>query len=235
MCRKFLVPSVLTVAIASFGATTARADFQYSVSESDDGQTSIFLDDSHDLVLIGVDGNRVDIQVLMFDPAEFSAVPSLDNYSLQELEDMAADEHNYDDRSLNELSRILIFCGGGNDDVRTDPEFPLPLHLFGEHGEDRLEGGAARDRISGGDDGDDLFGRGGDDDLFGGTPGSDGTRDIFQGDGGSDFFLQFYRLNVSTLRTRSGSTYTRTVRVNEETIVDFRSGEQDEIESYQLP
>ena len=257
MSRRSLFSMVLAATVASVVSSMARAEFEYDTDyDSEYDNAEISLDVSHDLVLIGVDGNRAEVRVLMFDPAEFSEVPlggPLGTWEevLEQLEDMAADVHEYS-RSLSSLSRICVFCEDGNDVVLTDPEFPVRLLLVGQGGDDHLEGGAANDFLSGLDGDDDLFGRegvdyltaglgfdylsGGDDDdvLIGDfDEHSDGDRDTLQGDGGNDYFLQFYTVEPYTVRTRTGQLFTLGRRVYEETIVDFTTG--DTMDSRRLP
>ncbi len=223
MSRKSLTPIVLAAALSCLTGSLARADFAFT-AWSEDRDWYMVLDESHDLVLIELDGNRVEVRILMFDPAEFPAVPSLDEYSTDELEDMAADKYEFN-RSLDLVWYLQILCLGGNDVVLTDPDFPVPLYLDGCDGDDHLEGGAAGDKLIGGDDVDHLFGRGGADLLTGDFyvgdwfSLSDGVRDYLQGDGGPDGFRHHYK--VVTVQGRYWWSLPRSVRVYEDKIIDL--------------
>jgi hypothetical protein len=163
------------------------------------GRGHLTLFDTHDLVLVGAGGNHVGVTVMMFSDTQFEAIPQLGYVSLEELAEMASRVLHFQ-CLLSDLEHLTIECGGGHDMVATDFGFPVPLTLYGEDGDDCLQGGANADILSG-DDGDDWL------DGFG-----DGRQDTLKGGDDCDTFIQYYRL---VRGTRYG-----TVRIAEERILD---------------
>jgi Ca2+-binding RTX toxin-like protein len=77
---------------------------------------------------------------------------------------------------------VSVFAGDGNDRVTVDASVTTwRAELFGENGNDDLEGGPLADLLDGGAGNDHLKGGAGDDELIGGT-----GRDIFDGGAGAD-------------------------------------------------
>ncbi|EMI55710.1 calcium-binding protein [Rhodopirellula sallentina] len=66
------------------------------------------------------------------------------------------------------ISRIEVYGGAGDDDISTDRRLTIPVALFGGIGDDKLRGGGAGDYLSGGAGEDRLLGSDGDDILVGG-------------------------------------------------------------------
>ncbi len=65
----------------------------------------------------------------------------------------------------NSFNRIVVYGQAGNDHIELASTLNKPALLFGEQGNDWLEGGSAADRIFGGPGNDTLYGNGGDDYL----------------------------------------------------------------------
>jgi hypothetical protein len=70
------------------------------------------------------------------------------------------------------IREVIVSALAGNDRVIVDPQFPLPIRVYGGPGDDALTGGAADDVLIGGPGNDRLDGRSGNDRLLGG-PGND--------------------------------------------------------------
>jgi Ca2+-binding RTX toxin-like protein len=68
--------------------------------------------------------------------------------------------------------KIRIKTGGGDDNIRVDPDLTLPVEIDAGPGNDTLRGGAGDDLLEGGKGDDILLGGKGDDHLIGG-PGAD--------------------------------------------------------------
>ncbi len=66
------------------------------------------------------------------------------------------------------ISRIEVYGGEGNDDISATTKLAIPLRLFGGSGDDKLRGGAAGDFLDGGTGNDRLFGERGRDVIIGG-------------------------------------------------------------------
>jgi hypothetical protein len=78
------------------------------------------------------------------------------------------------------LSRIVIFGGAGDDDIKLAPNLPLiPAELYGGAGNDKLAGGPGNDILVGGEGNDLLWGDDGNDLLIGGS----GTDKLMGGKG----------------------------------------------------
>ncbi|MEZ6134263.1 MAG: dockerin type I domain-containing protein [Pirellulaceae bacterium] len=82
---------------------------------------------------------------------------------------------------LADVDMLKILALGGDDQVLVDSDFPIPLHIRGGSGNDRLFGGAAGDHIRGQGGNDVIYGRNGDNWLSGGT-----GNDYLSGAGGND-------------------------------------------------
>jgi Ca2+-binding RTX toxin-like protein len=76
---------------------------------------------------------------------------------------------------------VSVFAGAGNDEVTVDASVTWRAQLFGEDGNDHLQGGPLGDLLDGGAGNDRLEGGGGDDVLIGG-----GGHDILVGGPGAD-------------------------------------------------
>lgn len=70
---------------------------------------------------------------------------------------------------LDQVRRILVWGGNGNDDIEVDPQLAIPAQLMGNAGNDTLFGGSGNDILLGGDGNDVLDGNGGNDRLVGGA------------------------------------------------------------------
>jgi Ca2+-binding RTX toxin-like protein len=247
MSRKSLITTaLLTMTIAAAGNLARAQDYSASFDyDRDSGILLVTLDDSHDLVLIGTDGDRVEIDVLMFDPAEFSNVPLKrgdhdDEAADGRLEEFAVEvrEHR---RLLDSLSRIIVYCRDGHDEVYTLPDVFIPLELHGELGHDLLAAGNGDDDLFGGPGTDALLGCGGDDYLDGAH---DGCSDYLEGGDEGDTFVQYYQFlaasssgggtfQLTSPLTRSpwvqsgGTPITWRLRVEEERIRD--ATDEDEV------
>jgi Ca2+-binding RTX toxin-like protein len=113
------------------------------------------------------------------------------------VEDGKGHSHDYLGEDANHLS---IHGGNGRDFISVDPQVRNNLHLYGDGGNDRIEGGAGNDIIYGGagrdyidgrEGNDTLFGEAGNDYLYGGRgndaiEGGDGN-DYLEGGKGNDF------------------------------------------------
>jgi Ca2+-binding RTX toxin-like protein len=109
---------------------------------------------------------------------------------------------------FDNVSRIEVYGGAGDDDLSADRALTIPVALFGGIGDDKLRGGAGGDILVGGVGEDRLFGADGDDVLIGGLGMDrlDGGRDddLLLGDGLSTIAG---KTDHDTLFTRwSGST-----------------------------
>lgn len=71
-------------------------------------------------------------------------------------------------QTYENISRIDVYAGDGDDDISGDKRLTIPLRLFGGAGNDKLRGSAASDFLSGGAGEDRLLGQDGDDVLIGG-------------------------------------------------------------------
>ena len=68
----------------------------------------------------------------------------------------------------SEISEVVIRAGGGDDRLTTnESQVTVPIRIYGEAGDDWLEGGSGNDSIFGGNGDDSIFGRDGDDTLSG--------------------------------------------------------------------
>ena len=83
-----------------------------------------------------------------------------------------------------DVQMVLIDGRDGDDTISLTPAVTLPSQVYGEGGNDRLNGGAGRDALFGGDGGDRFYGGGGNDTLSGGN-----GRDVLKGQGGRDRML----------------------------------------------
>jgi hypothetical protein len=90
-----------------------------------------------------------------------------------------------------DANRLNIHGGDGNDFISVDPQVKNNLHLYGDGGDDRIEGGAGNDIIYGGagrdyidsrEGNDTLFGEAGNDFLYGGR-----GNDVIEGGDGDDY------------------------------------------------
>ena len=70
------------------------------------------------------------------------------------------------------ISRIDVYAGEGDDDISGDRQLVIPLRLFGGPGDDKLRGGAGNDYLHGGAGDDRVLGQRGEDVMIGGL-GSD--------------------------------------------------------------
>ncbi|NNE01318.1 MAG: hypothetical protein HKN47_28730 [Pirellulaceae bacterium] len=155
------------------------------------GSAYLQLDESHDLVLLRMDGDDIEIEVFMFNPAFFPEVPN--TLDLELLEDLASDHFDFEINDVDDHYGLLIACGAGNDVVRTDPNLTLGLVLAGQAGNDYLQGSNMDDGLVGGEGSDQLFGFGGDDLLSGNLMDADNDheRDYLTGGAGHDTFHQW--------------------------------------------
>jgi Ca2+-binding RTX toxin-like protein len=90
-----------------------------------------------------------------------------------------------------DANRLNIHGGDGNDFISVDPQVKNNFHLYGDGGNDRIEGGKGNDVIYGGAGRDYIDGREGDDTIFG-EAGNDylyGGRgnDVIEGGDGNDY------------------------------------------------
>ena len=104
--------------------------------------------------------------------------------------------HEYE---LDQVKRLRIHAGKGDDEVTIGPDVEVPAHIFGGKGNDLITGGSAIDEIhagrgddevDGGDGGDRIYGGVGDDNIKGGE-GDDQIRgrrgnDTVDGEAGND-------------------------------------------------
>ncbi|MCC9599063.1 hypothetical protein LOC67_00715 [Stieleria sp. JC731] len=244
-CTRILAAFSICLAIL---AGNARADVDYDIEDychEEDGWVQIFLDDSHDLVMISRDDDELVIRGLMFDQNEFADVPDLFAFTEDELEDMADEDFKYDNE-FDDIQKVFILCRDGNDVVLCDPDVPVEIYVFGEEGNDYIEGSMLGDNLQGGPGRDKLFGRGGADVLHGGP---DGEKDRLEGGEGTDTFIQYYKYQTVTLNSfqpyqfynplmlrgvtssRTAIRQTQTTRVDEETLADFDTNEDVLIET----
>jgi Effector protein/RTX calcium-binding nonapeptide repeat (4 copies) len=91
----------------------------------------------------------------------------------------------------DDANHLSIHGGEGRDFISVDPQVRNNLHLYGDAGNDRIEGGAGNDIIYGGAGRDYIDGREGDDTIFG-EAGNDflyGGRgnDVIEGSDGNDY------------------------------------------------
>lgn len=226
MMRAFL--AVLTTSLAIAGSTACAQDPDAEFTEYE-GMLWVLLDDSHDLMHITADGDRVEVQILMFAQSDFTQVP--ETWDIELLEDLATTVRSRQIR-IDQIHGILVGCGSGHDVVWTDPDFPLVVNIEGGAGNDFLYGGAENDVLDGGMDNDSLYGEGGDDELYGENNidylfggdgddylngGRDGYRDVLTGGRGVDEFIQFVRtLRVGTNRAPGG-----VMQITEESLRDL--------------
>ena len=70
--------------------------------------------------------------------------------------------------TYDNISRVDIHGGEGNDHLTSDRRLTIPLRIYGGAGNDKLRGGAASDFLDGGSGDDSIYGHGGDDVLIGG-------------------------------------------------------------------
>ena len=240
----------LTKLFAAFGFVAlclvggaVQADVDYDIDDDSDpnnGWVQITLDDSHDLLMIGRDGDELKIQCLMFDAEVFDNIPDIFAYSEDELFAMADEVFDYDNE-FEDIQRVIVLCRDGNDVVWAQNDVPVQIFAFGEEGDDELYGSMLDDGLQGGMGADRLEGRDGDDVLNGGF---DGENDRLKGGAGEDTFVQYYEMQslssftFTQLRTPvSASRLSRinmsrrltpvvtTQRVDEETLVDFDEDE----------
>ena len=234
--------AVAFVAFSLFcGYAHADADFDI-VDDSDPefGWVQITLDDSHDLLMIRRDGDEFEIQCLMFDSEEFDDIPNIFEYTEDELYDMADEVFDYDNE-FEDIQRVIILCGDGNDVVYATNDVPVQIIAFGEGGDDELDGSMLDDNLQGGPGQDRLDGQGGHDTLNGGF---DDEQDRLKGGAGTDTFVQYYEMQTFTSynftqftapisRTRVSrinvsrrlTPVVTTQRVDEELLVDFDEDE----------
>ncbi|QDT02164.1 Bifunctional hemolysin/adenylate cyclase precursor [Rubripirellula lacrimiformis] len=92
-----------------------------------------------------------------------------------------------------DISRIDIFGGDGDDHLTSDRRLTIPLRIFGGAGNDKLRGGAAGDFLDAGSGDDSVYGHGGDDVLIGGL-----GADRLHGGSGDDLMI------TGSLRTAVG-------------------------------
>lgn len=95
--------------------------------------------------------------------------------------------------SFEDISKVFVVAGPGNDEVRVDSALAIPTLLLGGAGDDILEGGSGNDVLDGGDGQDVLLGGDGQDALVGGEgddqlDGGPGDDDL-QGGAGNDQLL----------------------------------------------
>jgi len=95
------------------------------------------------------------------------------------------------DTGIDETSRIdarlcsiVVHGGDGDDTIEIDAGIDVPAELYGDGGDDRIDGGDGNDLIDGGDGNDRLDGNRGDDLLLGGA-----GNDRIWGDEGNDHLL----------------------------------------------
>ncbi len=203
MFRNPLLPLAVAALTVCTSVRLSRAD-ELPVDAA--GTAHLTLYDTHDLVLLSVAGSHVTVTVMMFQATEFESVPQDEYLTFEELAELAGRVLHFAS-PLSDVDRLIIECGGGNDVVATSFNFPVPLVLSGDDGDDYLLGGASADILSGGN-GDDWL------DGFG-----DGRQDTLKGGDDCDTFIQYYRL---VRGTRYG-----TVRIAEERILDVTV--QDEV------
>jgi len=82
------------------------------------------------------------------------------------------------------ISRVAVYGGAGDDDLRVAGRLDIPVALYGGAGNDRLEGGPGVNLLMGGDGDDVLRGGGGRDLLIGGA-----GRDRLEGGPGQDLLI----------------------------------------------
>src|SRR6267142_4356897 len=70
-------------------------------------------------------------------------------------------------RSLLQFKGLLVRGRGGNDRITLDSQLTVAARIFGEKGNDTIEGGQNNDRLSGGPGDDFILGVGGNDTLLG--------------------------------------------------------------------
>jgi Ca2+-binding RTX toxin-like protein len=203
MFRKPLLS--LAIATITLGATAGLAGADELPVDAV-GTAHVTLYDTHDLVLLSVAGNHVTVTVMMFQATEFEAVPQDPYLTFEELAALAGRVLHYAS-PLSDVDCLIIECGAGHDVVATSFNFPVPLVLSGDDGDDYLQGGRSADILSGGNGNDWLDGFG------------DGRQDTLKGGDDCDTFVQYYRL---VRGTRYG-----TVRIAEERILDVT--DKDEV------
>ncbi|MDM4019356.1 hypothetical protein [Roseiconus lacunae] len=226
---------------------TTRAGVDYDIDDECDSETGyvqITLDDSHDLIWISRDDDDLVIRGFMFDSDDHSEIPGPYGLTDDELDDLADKDFRYKN-SFDDVQRVIILCRDGNDAVLSDIDVPVEVIVFGEGGDDYIEGSMLGDNLQGGPGLDQLYGRGGKDNLHGGA---DGDQDWLQGDNGDDTFVQYYSYEAVPLYSfspiMSGLSWllrptisryairtTTTVRVDEEVLVDFDE-QEDTLQEY---
>ncbi|TWU08567.1 calcium-binding protein [Stieleria varia] len=241
---KTLAAALLTTACLIGSASAGGPD--YDIDDHCDplnGYVQLILDDSHDLIYISRDDDKLDIRGLMFDSNVFDDVPDPFVFDEEELENLADKDFHYRN-GFDDVQRVIILCRDGNDVVITDNDVPVIIFAFGEDGNDILQGSMMDDGLQGGLGEDVLSGKDGNDVLNGGF---DGERDRLQGGLGVDTFIQFYELETITQvvqpvfqritldirnfnrfisnRRPTIQTTTTTVRHDEEILVDFEPNE----------
>jgi hypothetical protein len=212
MFRAFLAVLATSLAMTGSNAGAQDPEVEFFVER---GFLHVHLDTSHDLVHITVDGDQVDVQVMMFAQADFTQIP--ETWDTELLEDLATRvRHHHVD--IAQITGLHVGCGSGHDVVWTHPDFPLVVWAEGSGGDDVLYGGAAGDILDGGEGSDCLYGAAGDDDLIGGNKvdylyggedqdyldGSrDGYRDVLYGGTEADELVQYQRLLKMGTRGRT--------------------------------
>jgi Ca2+-binding RTX toxin-like protein len=89
------------------------------------------------------------------------------------------DNLDFHDFSPSDVKGIFIDAGAGDDDISIDPGISIPSTLFGDDGNDSIQGGGGNDAIDGFGGDDTLDGGAGDDVLVGG----DGADELLGGAG----------------------------------------------------
>jgi hypothetical protein len=89
------------------------------------------------------------------------------------------------------LSRIEVYGGRGEDDIYGDRRSTIPVRFFGGDGDDKLSGGGGDDFLDGGRGNDRLYDRAGNDILIGGL-----GADQLDGGDGDDLIIMDALTNV---------------------------------------
>jgi Ca2+-binding RTX toxin-like protein len=174
MLRKFWKSMVMGLLLMAGVGSMAMADFDSDVDVNNQ-VLEIETDESHDLVIMGVEGNEVIIHILQFDPDVYDEIPDVFQFTEGELIAMA-EEYRSEDRDLNDISRTNIRTFGGNDLIWVDGSYALRLNAYGGDGDDLIYGGSGLNVLYGDDpydssaQGDDELrgGEGGDNYMYGG-------------------------------------------------------------------